>query len=127
MPKIAIIDDDPDIVEAITILLESKGFGVISAGNTKDAMELVLNENPDIIVLDVMMEEPDDGFYLANKFRQINIKTPIILLTSVSKTLGYEYGKSDKMAIDDFLEKPVIPAIFLEKINYYLQSGSEKW
>ena len=123
MSKIAIIDDDPDIVEATTILLESKGYSVLSAGNTKEALELVFNEKPDLIILDVMLQEPDDGFYLANKFRQKGLKTPIIMLTSVSKALGMEFGKNDKMPVDDFIEKPVSPALFLEKINQFLKKS----
>ena len=120
MSKIAIIDDDPDIVEATTILLESKGYSVVKAGNVDEARSLVNDEKPDLILLDVMMVEPDDGFYLANKFRKEGITTPIILLTSVSKSLGYEFGKSDTLPIDDFIEKPVSSAVLLEKINKFI-------
>ena len=90
MSKIAVIDDDPDIVEATRIILESKGFTVVSAVNVEEALDLVDNENPDLIILDVMLVEPDDGFYLANKFRRKGIIKPIIMLTSVSKVFGYD-------------------------------------
>ena len=91
MFKIVIIDDDPDIVEATTMLFESKGYITASASNVEDALALVPKEKPDVIILDVMMEEPDDGFYLANKFRKIGINTPIIMLTSVSKAFGFDF------------------------------------
>jgi CheY-like chemotaxis protein len=120
MPKIAIIDDDPDIVEATTLLLESKGHSIVTAGNVDDALQLVRDEKPDLILLDVMMVEPDDGFYLANKFRKNGITTPIILLTSVSKALGYEFGKGKTLPIDDFIEKPVESSVLIEKINKFL-------
>jgi len=120
MAKIAIIDDDPDIVEATTILLESKGYSVVKAGNVEDAKNLVTNEKPDLILLDVMMTEQDDGFYLANKFRKDGVNTPIILLTSVSKAIGYEFGKGQTLPIDDFIEKPVATSVLLEKINKFI-------
>jgi DNA-binding response OmpR family regulator len=121
MPRIAIIDDDPDIVEATTILLESKGFSVVTAGNVRDAQTLVEKEKPELIILDVMMEEPDDGFYLANKLRKLGVKTPIIMLTSVSKATGLKFEHSDTLPIEEFLEKPVPTAVLLEKINKYLK------
>ncbi len=120
MFKIVIIDDDPDIVEATTMLFESKGYLTASAGNVEDALALVPKEMPDVIILDVMMEEPDDGFYLANKFRKIGINTPIIMLTSVSKAFGFDFGNKDNLQIQEFLEKPVPPAVLLENVQKYL-------
>jgi DNA-binding response OmpR family regulator len=116
MYKIAVIDDDHDIVEATTILLQSKGYDVISAGNAKAGYELVKNENPNLIVLDVMMEEPDDGFFLAMKLRKDGFKMPIIMFTSVSKALGMNFAPSQTLPVDDFIEKPVAPSVLLTKI-----------
>jgi DNA-binding response OmpR family regulator len=121
MPKIAIIDDDPDIIEATTILLEGKGYQTVSAYNIEEARAIVNKENPDLIILDVMLEEPDDGFYLANRFRKDGVKQPIIMLTSVSKTLGFTYGSSDVIPVDEFLEKPVTPSLLLERIEFHLE------
>lgn len=123
MPKIAVIDDDIDIVEATTILLESKGYDVVSAGNVESALKLIEDETPDLIVLDVMMVEPDDGFYLANKLRKLGYKIPIIMLTSIAKVTGYEFGSSDMLPINDFLEKPVQSKILLEKIANLLKTN----
>ena len=120
MFKIAIIDDDPDIVEATTLLLESKGYHVVTASNVEEAMSLIESEQPDLILLDVMMEEPDDGFYLANKLRKIGYNIPIILLTSVSKSLGFDFGAGDTLPVDDFLEKPVSPHELMDKITHHL-------
>lgn len=123
MPKIAIIDDDSDIVEALTMLLTTKGYIVVSAANITEAIKVVDEEKPDLILLDVMMDEPDDGFYLANKFKQKGVKTPIIMLTSVSKAVGYEFGKGQVLPIDDFIEKPVTPSVLIEKITKYLRTS----
>lgn len=127
MYKIAIIDDDPDIVEALTILLKSKNYTVVSAINVDSGSKLIESENPDLILLDVMMDEPDDGFYMANKLRKKGFSKPIILLTSVSKSIGFEFGQGDTLPVNDFLEKPVLSNILLEKLEYHLKkSGGQK-
>ncbi|OGU15766.1 MAG: response regulator receiver protein [Ignavibacteria bacterium GWB2_35_12] len=123
MPKIAIIDDDSDIVEALTMLLSAKGYSVVSAANIPEAIKVVDGEKPDLILLDVMMDEPDDGFYLANKFKQKGVTIPIIMLTSVSKAVGYEFGKGEVVPIDDFIEKPVTPSVLIEKISKCLRTS----
>jgi len=120
MPKIAIIDDDPDIVDAVSMVLQSKGYQVVAAGNVESGLELIEKENPDLLILDVMMDEPDDGFYLAVKMRKNGMKKPIIMLTSVSKATGMTFGTSDSVPVDEFLEKPVSPGILLDKVEYYL-------
>jgi DNA-binding response OmpR family regulator len=120
MPKIAIIDDDPDIVEANRILLEAHGFDVCSAGSVDEAIAIVNSEQPDLIILDVMMQEPDDGFYLANRFRKNGVAVPIIMLTSVSKAIGFNFGASEMVPIEDFLEKPVPSSVLLDKIKLHL-------
>ena len=121
MPKIAVIDDDSDIVQATTMLLEAKNYQVVSAGNVTDGFALIDNEKPDLIILDVMMDEPDDGFYMALKLRKNGVKTPIIMLTSVSKALGLEFGNVDTLPVNEFLEKPVSPAILMGKIAEQLK------
>ena len=120
MHKIAIIDDDPDIVEANSILLEANGFSVVTAGAVDEAIALVSREHPDLIILDVMMQEPDDGFYLANKFRKMGVDAPIIMLTSVSKAIGFNFGASEMVPIEEFLEKPVPPSILLDRVKFHL-------
>lgn len=122
MSKIAIIDDDPDIIEAASLLLQSRGYEVVSAQNVEEALEMVPKENPDLIILDVVMVEPDDGFYLANKFRKTGIETPILMLTSIAKVTGYDFGNNESLPIQDFLEKPISPDALLEKIKQYLKN-----
>ena len=121
MAKIVIIDDDPDILEASTLILNSKGYDVLTANNPVDGYKLVKESNPDLIILDVMMNEPDDGFFLAQKFRKNNIDIPIIMYTSVSKSIGLEFGVSDIVPVNDFIEKPISPKALLEVIKKHLQ------
>jgi len=121
MSLIAVIDDDPDIREATTLVLNSKGYEVITASNPDDGHKIVVEKKPDLIILDVMMDEPDDGFFLAQRFRKENIKTPIIMYTSVSKAIGMDFGASDMVPVDDFVEKPISPDTLIQKVEKFLK------
>jgi len=121
MALIAVIDDDPDIREASSLVLNAKGYEVILASNPKDGYDIVIKNKPDLIILDVMMDEPDDGFFLAQRFRRESIKTPILMYTSVSKTIGLDFGKSDMVPVDDFVEKPITPELLIRKVETLLK------
>ena len=121
MALIAVIDDDPDILDASSLVLNAKGYDVITADNPDDGYKIVKEKNPDLIILDVMMEEPDDGFFLAQKLRKENIDIPIIMYTSVSKALGLEFAASEMVPVDDFVEKPISPDALLDKVEKLLQ------
>lgn len=120
MVKVAIIDDDKDIIDAVRLILNNKGIEVVYATNVKDGYELIDKENPDLILLDVMMEEPDDGFFLAMKLKKMGFEKPILLLTSIGKVSGYEFVVSENLPVDEFLEKPIKSDVLLETINKYL-------
>ncbi|HPI38962.1 MAG TPA: response regulator [Ignavibacteriaceae bacterium] len=121
MALIAVIDDDLDILDASSLVLKTNGFDVITANNPNDGYKIIKEHTPDLIILDVMMDEPDDGFFLAQKLRKENIKIPIIMYTSVSKALGVDYGTSDMVPVDEFVEKPISPEQLLQKINNLLK------
>lgn len=121
MALIAIIDDDPDILDASSLVLKSKGHDVITANNPNDGYKIVKDKKPDLIILDVMMDEPDDGFYLAQKFRKEGIAIPILMYTSVSKAIGLDFGKSEMVPVDDFVEKPISPEELVNKVEALLK------
>lgn len=120
MALIAVIDDDADIREASEIVLTSKGYQVILASNPKDGYEIIKTQKPDLIILDVMMDEPDDGFFLAQKLRREKITTPILMYTSISKTVGMDFGASEMVPVDDFVEKPITPDALIQKVEKLL-------
>ena len=70
--KILVVDDDQNICELLRLYIEKEGFEVVIANDGRKALELFDAQNPDLIILDVMMIEPDDGFFLAQKFRKMN-------------------------------------------------------
>lgn len=124
MPKILIVDDDPDIVESLALVLKAEGYEVASAASRKEAMAGVEAEKPDLVILDVMMEEADDGFVVAQDLRRNGVKTPIIILSSIGHVTGYKYGRDAEVApVDDFVSKPVAPAELLARVKAILRGG----
>lgn len=105
MTKILIIDDDFAINELIKINLEMQGYTILQAYNGTEGFALAKQEQPALIILDVMMPEVD-GFTVAQRIRQCEeiSETPIIMLTALSelnnKVNGFNIG------VDDYLTKP---------------------
>jgi DNA-binding response OmpR family regulator len=66
------------------------------------------------------MNEPDDGFFLAQKLRREKIDTPIIMYTSISKALGLDFGKSEMVPVDEYVEKPISPDELINKVEKLL-------
>ncbi len=122
MALIAIIDDDKDIVEATALILKANGYDIVKAYDPVEGYRIVKENEPNLIILDVMMNEPDDGFFLAQKLRREGINTPILMYTSISKAIGLEFGKSEIVPVDDFVEKPVSSDELLEKVKELLKS-----
>ncbi|MCX8032707.1 MAG: response regulator [Thermoleophilia bacterium] len=127
MSKILIVDDDPDMVEAGRVVLEREGHTVLSAANARDGMAKLEEAKPDLLILDVMMEEYDDGLRMARDIRRKGHQLPILMLTSVNRALGLEIDKDEEMVpVDDFVEKPVDPSTLIEKVNSLLQKQTQE-
>ncbi len=125
MPKkILIVDDDPDFVEAVTLILRPKKFEVVTAYNGKEGLEKVKAERPDLIVLDVMMPEKD-GYAVCKELKsdpQWN-RIPVLLLTGVVShipTTRYTQEMGMETEADDYLEKPVEPQVLVKRIEVLL-------
>jgi len=125
--KILIVDDDPDMVEAGRIVLEKEGYLVESASNLADGLAKLAETDPDLLILDVMMEEADDGLRFARQARRQGNMLPIIMLTSVNRALGVQIGKDEEMVpVDEFLEKPVDPVTLVAKVEALLEERREE-
>lgn len=117
MAKLFIVDDDPDVVEACRMFLSKEGHTVEAAYNKADGMKGITKASPDLVILDVMMEQPDDGIAMAQELRKGGFKKPILMLTSISKVTGFSYGKDkDVLPVDAFIEKPVDPATLVRNV-----------
>lgn len=100
--KVLVVDDEKNIVDIISFNLKKEGYEVLRAENGEDGLQIILSENPDLILLDVMMPKMD-GYEVCRKVRE-KVNTPIIMLTAraeeVDKVLGLELGA------DDYVTKP---------------------
>jgi len=121
------VDDDPDLVETITLVLEDAHHEVISAFSGKEGIQKANAENPDLIILDVMMETRRKGIEVARELRQQPrfAGTPILMLTAVKdKTgLGFKQEAGDEawLPVDDYCEKPLKPETLVHKVEQLLK------
>lgn len=121
VPKILIVDDDPDIVDAGRLVLEREGYQVEGAPNRAQGMKALEQGAPDLLILDVMMEEPDDGLRMARDIRKAGHTLPIIMLTSVNAAMGVNIDKDEEMVpVDEFQPKPVEPQTLVAKVKKLL-------
>jgi len=120
--KVLMIDDDPEFVEAISNLLDAKGYDVHTASNGKDGVAKAKAENPDIILLDVMMTTKNEGFNVARELHddQRLQNTPIIIMTGIRREMNLPFGfEPDQtwLPVKRVLEKPVKPEVLLSAIS----------
>lgn len=129
MAKILIIDDDPDIAMATRMALESADYDVIEARNSKEGLERVVSDEPDLIVLDVMMDTATAGFQTALTLRSKEDDSPykkyadipIIMLTAVHETTTVRFGPDeDYLPVEAFIDKPIEPVTFIAKVQELL-------
>src|SRR3989338_1222836 len=132
MPKILIIDDDPDIVEAMKVVLEIKNYGVILAKSGEEGLKEARQSKPDLIILDVMMESMDKGFDVARAVKKDKDykDIPILMLTAIKEKTGLgfekEAGDADWLPVDDYCEKPLKADVLISKVKALLGKRGEK-
>ncbi|MDH7600314.1 MAG: response regulator [Sedimentisphaerales bacterium] len=129
MARILIVDDDPDIIEAMRVVLENRGHQVDSAFDGAKAMEKITANKPDLVILDVMMTTPQEGFNLARQLKQ-DCKTaqiPILMLTAVKQKTGIDFkpeaGDETWLPVEGYLDKPVRPDVLIEKVEALLHKA----
>ena len=124
MPKkILVVDDDPDIRDVLTVILESRGYEIVTACDGIECLAALRAEKPDLMVIDLLMPKMD-GFAVLkelqdgrwSKFRQ----TPILILSSVREEASrrrYELETALEFNVDDYVEKPINPDVLLERVE----------
>jgi two-component system, OmpR family, alkaline phosphatase synthesis response regulator PhoP len=106
---ILVIDDDPDIVETVQMILSSKGYNIISASSGRQGIELLRTTRPDLILCDMMMEAIDSGMQTAQQIRQEHVDIPVFLLSSIAEMTAATTQIRD-LGFNGILQKPVDPA-----------------
>ncbi|MHC4186654.1 MAG: response regulator [Planctomycetota bacterium] len=125
--KILIVDDDPDLRNALQATLEGVQYVVITAADGKEGMEKIRNEKPSLVILDVMMETWDDGFEVARQLKKdTNLgDISILMLTGVKGKTGIDFkttaGDKTWCPVDGFLDKPVDHDLLLAEVERLLK------
>jgi CheY-like chemotaxis protein len=122
--KILIVDDDVDTLKLVGLMLQKQGYQIVAANNGPDGLSQAEAENPDLILLDIMMPEMD-GYEVAKRLRAnpLTANTPILMFTAKTqlddKVSGFEAGA------DDYLTKPTHPTELSAHVKALLARSSK--
>ncbi|MGQ9569339.1 MAG: response regulator transcription factor [Thermodesulfovibrionales bacterium] len=125
--KILVVDDDPDVLEAIGIALEANGYEVVTARDGVEGLDKLKDEKPDLMILDLLMPKMD-GFEVCKELKDPRrakyANIPIIILSSVREEASrrrYELETGLQLDVDDYVEKPIEYNILLERVKKILK------
>jgi CheY-like chemotaxis protein len=129
---IMVADDDPQMLNVTSLVLESHGYTVLKAKNGQEVLEKLDQVMPDMLVLDILMPVMD-GFevlkHISERDSARGREMSIIILSAVkegSSRQRYELETRSPLPIDDYLEKPISPPAFLQRVEKILQSKVKK-
>ncbi|OGV62538.1 MAG: hypothetical protein A2498_15615 [Lentisphaerae bacterium RIFOXYC12_FULL_60_16] len=128
MAKILVVDDDRELVESLTVLLEGHGYQVDAAFCGKTGLQRIVSNRPDLILLDVMMAHDSEGFEVVRQLQGESSThgIPIVLLTGIrrAKKLPFSFEPdADWLPVKAVLDKPVKPELLLKTIDDALASA----
>ncbi len=124
--KVLIVDDDVDLVEAVEMLLEAKGYVVISANNGEEGFKMAKAQSPDLILLDAIMLHQSEGFETARNLKndKATENIPVVMLTGIKKEMGLPFGfkpDEDWLPVKAVLEKPVKQGLLLKTVEEFIR------
>ena len=130
MSKILVVEDNADIVDTLRVLLEANGYEVFAASTGEEGLRKVKEVEPELIILDVMMETATAGFQVCLQLRSPDPQAeyapyrdvPILVLTAIHETTSLRFGPDgDYLPVDDFVEKPFDSDTLLEKVRVLIE------
>ena len=125
MAKILVVDDDPDFVEIVRLVLQAEGHSVETASNGDMALRVMLASRPDLILLDVMMTGVIDGVHVAHTMSENAelSRIPVIMVSSIiNSPMADMFPTDEYIPIDDWISKPVQPDALIAKVGKLLAS-----
>ncbi len=123
MAKVLVVDDDPDFVKVTTKVLEKAGHNVLSAANGSKALQVMRQESPDVVLLDIMMSYILDGLDVSREMAEDpDLKDiPVIMVTSLTGVKGSGMFPTDEyVPVDEWLSKPVAPETLVARVEQAL-------
>jgi len=124
--RILIVDDDPDFVAVMKVVLESERYTVAAASDREQGMDQIQADKPDLIIMDVMMSTWSDGFEMSRDLKQDPRyqDIPILMLTGVQERAGISFkataGDPQWLPVNGFLDKPVEREVLLDEVRSLL-------
>ena len=123
---ILIIDDDVDYLMQMQHHIQKFGFNVITAGGQKEGEEIIDKTKPDLVIVDLMMENKDSGFVMCYKLKKKYPDVPVIIATAVTSEAGMVFGLNSAeekqwIKADSYLEKGLRPDQLHREINKLLK------
>lgn len=123
---VLIVDDDKDFVEINKVAFETAGYEVLVAYDGDEGFQKASMENPDAIVLDVMMKTKTEGFDVARKLHkdEATRMIPVLMLTGIRQEMKLPFTlepDDDYMPVVEFIEKPITPERLIEKVKQLLE------
>ncbi|MCW3083326.1 MAG: DNA-binding response regulator [Bacteroidetes bacterium] len=120
--KILLVDDEPDILEFLSYNLKKEGYNVFTANNGKEAVVIAKKENPNLIILDVMM--PDmDGIETCREIREIPGLKDVMIAFLTARSEDYSQIAGFEVGADDYINKPIKPRVLISRIKALLRRG----
>jgi len=115
-PLILYVDDDPDYVEVVGKLLESGGYEMVQAGSAEEGLRVYKSRRPDLVLVDLMMEEVDSGAALVKELRLLGNRAPIYMLSSVGEGMNLSADHA-ALGLAGVFQKPIDRATLLGVIK----------
>lgn len=115
-PVILYVDDDPDFVEVMRFILEANGYEMAEAASAEEGLEVYKSRRPDLVIVDLMMEEVDSGTSLVKELRLLGNKAPIYMLSSVGEGMSLS-ADHVAMGLDGIFQKPIDRATLLKVLK----------
>ncbi len=118
--EILCIDDDKDILDALRLFLESRGYIMHEALSAEEGLKAYKNQNIDFVIVDLMMEEVDSGKDFVKELRLLNNRAPIFMLSSVGDSLAQNTDFSE-LGLNGVFQKPVDYNTLITTLNMHLK------
>jgi two-component system alkaline phosphatase synthesis response regulator PhoP len=118
--KILLVDDEPDILEIVGYNLSQEGYNIVTATNGKEAIVMAKKEQPQLIIMDVMMPEMD-GMEACENIRKIHELSNVIITFLTARSEDYSQVAGFEAGADDYISKPIKPKLLVSKVKALLR------
>ncbi|MBN2562514.1 MAG: response regulator [Phycisphaerae bacterium] len=130
-PKtVLLIDDDADVHEVVKMILEPQGLRVECALTGPKGLEAARELMPDVLLLDIMLDTPSEGFHIAYTMKSDEVlkAIPIVIISSIGQKMGIDYAKelgTEYVPASRFIDKPFDAATLLAAVNEAMEGAKE--